>query len=112
MPHQVGGEHADEHVGLDPRLRVVVDRAQIQVDGLHRPEVAFYPGQALVGRHDLGGIHLLGGHCGADDVDPVHGGLGVDGVGVAGEAEGVFGDGQGVVPVSYTHLTLPTNREV
>src|SRR5450759_3234785 len=97
MPHEVGGEHADEHVGPDPGLGPVVDGAQVQVDGFDGPEVSFYPGQGLVGRHDLGRVHLLGTDGGADDVDPVQGRLGGDLVLVAGEGERVFGDVQDLV---------------
>src|SRR5450759_1440602 len=97
MPHEVGGEHADEHVRPDPGLGPVVDGAQVQVDGFEGSEVAFHPGQRLVGRHYLGGVHLLGPDGGADDVEPVQGGLGGDGFGVAGEGERVVGDGQGGV---------------
>src|SRR5674476_1540863 len=97
VPHEVGGEHADEHVGPDPGLGPVVDRAQVQVDGLDGAEVAFYPGQALVGGHHFGRVHLLDRHGGADDVDPVQGRLGGDLVLVAGEHERVVGDVEGVV---------------
>jgi len=78
-------------------LRVVVDRAQVQVDGLQGAEVALHPGQRLVRGHDLGRVHLLGRHGGADDVDPVQGRLGGDLVLVASEREPVIGDVQGVV---------------
>src|SRR5450759_3056611 len=116
MPHEVGGEHADEHVGPDPGFGPVVDGAQVQVDGLQGAEVAFDAGQTLVGGDNLGRVHLLGADGGGDDVQPVHGRLGSDLVLVAGEGERVFGDGQGVVlghlvPVSYTHLTLQTSSE-
>ena len=84
---QVGSKHADEHMGPDPGLGPVVDRAQVQVDALDRAEVSFDPGQRLVGRHDLCGIHLLGADGGADDVDPVQGRFGGDLVLVAGERE-------------------------
>ena len=55
MPDQVGGEHADQHVGADPVFEAVVDRAQVQVVGLDGAEVAFDAGQVLVGGHDAGG---------------------------------------------------------
>src|SRR5674476_44696 len=94
---QVGGDHADEHVGPDPGFGVVVDGAQVQVDGLQGAEVAFHPGQRLVGGHHLGRVHLLGGHGGTDDVDPVQGRLGGDLVLVTGEGELVVLDVQDVV---------------
>lgn len=81
VPGQVGGEHADEHVGPYPVFGVVVDRAQLQIDRFDRAEVAFDVGQELVGRHDLAGVHP---GC-VDDVDPVQGRF--DLFGVAGEGE-------------------------
>src|SRR5450756_1062725 len=81
----------------DPGLGPVVDRPQVQVDGLDQPEVAFHPGQGLVRRNDLGRVHLLGTDGGADDVDPVQGRLGGDLVLVAGEGERVLADVQDVV---------------
>src|ERR1035437_8710602 len=84
-------------MGPDPVLGPVVDRAQVQVDGLDGAEVAFDAGQTLVGGHHLARAHLLGADGGADDVQPVQGRLGGDGLGVALVAEGVVGDGQGVV---------------
>src|SRR5665811_563576 len=97
MPGQVGGEHADEHVGPDPGLGPVVDRAQVQVDGFEGSEVSFDPGQTLVGGDNLGRVHLLGTDGGADDVEPVQGRLGSDLVLVTGEGECGFGDVQDVV---------------
>ena len=58
---------------------------------------ALDPGQALVGGHNLRGVHLLGTDGGADDVDPVQGRLGADVVLVVGEGELVVGDVQDVV---------------
>src|SRR5665811_1653755 len=75
----------------------VVDRTQVHVDGFDGPEVSFHSGQTLVGSYHLGGVHLLGAHGGADDVEAVQGRLGGDLVLVAGEGERVFGDVQGVV---------------
>src|SRR5674476_511158 len=54
-------------------------------------------GQRFVGRHYLDGVHLLGPDGGADDVEPVQGRLGGDGLRVAGERERVVGDVQDVV---------------
>src|SRR5664280_2602700 len=88
-------------MGPDPVLGPVVDGAQVQVDALDGAEVAFDPGQGLVGGHDFGRVHLLGTDGGADDVDPVQGRLGGDLVLVAGEGELVVGD---VQPVVLGHL--------
>ena len=46
MPDQVGGEHTDEHVCLDSGFEVVMDRAQVNIDGFQGPEVALDPGQS------------------------------------------------------------------
>ena len=78
MPGQVGGEHADQHVGLDAFVEAVPDGAQVQVVGLDVPEVALDVVEVLVGGDDAGGVQVGGGHGGAQHVDPVQGGLGVD----------------------------------
>ena len=41
MPGEVGGEHADQHVGLDAFFEAVEDRAQVEIVGFDVPEVAF-----------------------------------------------------------------------
>jgi hypothetical protein len=78
-------------------LDVVVDWSQVHIDGLQGAEVPFDAGQGLVGRHHLGGVHLLGANGGADDVQPVQGRLRGDGLGVAGERETIIGNVQDVV---------------
>ena len=84
---EVGGEHADQHVRLDPVGEAVVDRAQVQVDCLEGPEVAFDAGEVLVGVDHGGGVELVGAGGGAQGVDPVEGGLGVDPVPVTGHRQ-------------------------
>ena len=69
---------ADQHVGADPVFEAVVDRAQVQVVDLDGAEVAFDVGQVLVGGDDGGGVELVGGDAGAQHVDAVEGGFGVD----------------------------------
>jgi hypothetical protein len=49
VPHDVGAEHADEHVRADLGFGPVVDGAQVQVDGLDGAEVSFQPVQRLTG---------------------------------------------------------------
>ena len=58
-------------MGPDPGLGLVVDGAQVHIDELKGAEVAFHPGPTLVGGHHFRRSHLLGGHGGGDDVDPV-----------------------------------------
>ena len=79
-------------MAADPVLQPVVDGAQVQVAGLEGPEVALDAGEVLVGGDGGGGVQLGGGDGGADDVDAVQGGLGVDGGPVAPPGQAVIGD--------------------
>jgi len=92
VPGEVGGEHADQHVGADPVLQPVVDGAQVQVVGLDGPEVPFDAGDVLVAGDGRGGVQLAFGDRGADDVDAVERGLGVEGGQVAALAQAVIAD--------------------
>src|SRR5215467_5520743 len=87
MPDEVLGEHADEQVGFDPAGEVVVDRAQGEVVDFDVAPGAFQAGEVLVRDDDAGGVEGVGGEVGADDVDAVEGGFGVDAglVAVVGE---------------------------
>ena len=58
VPGEVGGEHADQHVGADAVLEAVVDRAQVQVVGFDAAEVAFDLGEVLVGGDHRGGVQV------------------------------------------------------
>src|SRR6266508_2860846 len=91
VPDQVGGEHADEHVGADAVFEAVVDGAQVEVVGLDVAEVAFHVGQSFVGGDHPGGVG--GVRAGAEDVDAVQGGFGGDAGVVAGDGQGGVGDG-------------------
>ncbi len=93
MPHQVGGQHADEHVGPHPAIQSVMDGAQVEVVHLDVAEVPFHVGQILVGIDDAIGVQLVSGDRGAKHVDPVERGLGVDGGVSTGVDEGGVGDG-------------------
>lgn len=90
-------------MGPYPGFGVVVDRAELQVDGFDRAEVAFDVCQGLVGRHDLAGVHPGCVDGAADDVDPVQGRFSGDLFGVAGEGEGSLVDGE---PVVLFHLVF------
>ena len=61
-------------------VAVVEDRSDIKVDGLDRAEGPLHTGQALVGGDRCIGVELLRGETGADDVQAVQGGFGVDGL--------------------------------
>src|SRR3974390_2080019 len=87
VPGEVGGEHAQQHVGPDPVFQVVVNRPQVDVFGFHRPEVAFEVPEVFAGLDGLGGAELFRRGGGADDVDPVKFGLGGDFAFVAAELE-------------------------
>ena len=103
MPDQVAGEQADQHVRRDPLLEVVVDRSQVQVVGLDDAEVAFDVGEVLVAFHHRGGVEGVGLDAGAQHVDAVERGFGVDAGGVATVGEGGVGD---VAPEVLAHLVL------
>src|SRR5207237_10315848 len=95
------------HVRLDPSFEVVEHRPQVQVVGLDVPEVPFHVFEVLVGGDHGGGVQLGGGDGGAQHVEPVQRGLGVDPVLPAGHVQGVIGDGDGEVLgglVSADHL--------
>src|SRR5664279_3845629 len=70
-----------------------MDGAHVEVGRFHVPEVAFDVAQVFVGVHDCGRFQGAGGQAGADDVDAVQAGFGVDLVLSAGDGEGGVGDG-------------------
>src|SRR5207302_5948820 len=80
-----------QHVAADPVGEPVPDRPQVQVV-LAGAEVLLDVGEVLVGLDGGGGGQLAGGDGGADDVDAVEGGLGVDAVLVTPPGEGSFAD--------------------
>ena len=60
VPGQVGGEHADQHVGFDALSEPVEDRAQVQVAGLDVAEVPLGVFEVLVRGDDAGRVELAG----------------------------------------------------
>src|ERR1700761_8709384 len=92
VPGQVAGQHADQHVGFDASFEVVEDRAQVQVVGFDVPEVPFDVSEVLVSGDHGGGVGLGRGDGGAQHVEPVQGGFGVDVVLAAGHGQGGVGD--------------------
>jgi hypothetical protein len=81
-------------VCFDAVLEPVPDGPQVQVFGLDVPEVPFQAREVLVGGYRAGRVEGAGGDGGADDVDPVGGGLGADAVLVAAPGDPAFADVQ------------------
>src|SRR6478736_59693 len=94
VPLEIIGEHAQQHVGTDPIGQAVVDRPDLKIDGLDGPERAFGLAQALIEPHDIAGGERCLVEIGADDIEAIEPALGLDGLGVAVEAERIVGDGQ------------------
>lgn len=65
-------------MGTDPFGEVVKDGTQVEVVDFDDAEVAFDVGEVFVGGDDAGGVQGLGVSAGAEDVDSVESGLGVD----------------------------------
>src|SRR5436189_2371590 len=92
VPFDMAGEHAQEDMGAHPRRQPMVDRSQVQIDGLETAEGALDAGEALIGAdHALGrqGFVL---DAGADDIKAVEPGLLGDAEGTAGKGKAVFTD--------------------
>src|SRR5215831_7750669 len=92
VPFDVAGEHAQKDVGAHPRRQPVVDRAEVQIDGLQAAKGALDMGEVLVGADDTLGRQGFVRNAGTDDVKTIEPSLGRDARGVAGNGEAVFGD--------------------
>ena len=77
-------------MGAHPRRQPVVDRAEVQIDGLQAAKGALDMGEVLVGADDTIGRQGFVLNAGADDVKTIESGLGGDARGVAGEAKAVL----------------------
>src|ERR1700712_5855959 len=75
-------------------LQPVVDRPNIQIDGLDAAKRALYPAQGFVATYCTSVTERRLGQAGAHDIEPVGGRLGGNFSGLAGEAEGVVSDRQ------------------
>ena len=93
MPLDMAGEHAQEDMGAHPWGEPVVDRTEVQIDGLQAAEGALEVGKVLVGADDAIGRQGFVFNARTDDVKTIEPGLGGDAGGVAGKTEAVFGDG-------------------
>ena len=92
VPFDEIGEHADEEMSADPVLEAVEYGSDLEVAQFEASECTLHAGQPLVVPDAFGGGHVIGSERGADDVDSVEGGLGVDGLLLAAEAEAGRGD--------------------
>ena len=97
MENQVGGEHADEHLGTDSCFEPMVDGTELEVDGFERPELGFDETKPFVGFDHFTRVELVGLDAGSYHVDAVEGCFGVDGGLVVLVGEGAFCDNQVVV---------------
>ena len=111
VPDQVAGEHADQHVGFDSLFEAVVDGAQVQVVDLDGAEVTFDVGEVLVGEYHAGRVQLFGIDAGAQHVDAVEGGFGVDLGLLAFDGQAGVGDGDLEVFADLVVVDLFADRD-
>ncbi len=74
------GEHAEEDVGPDPIAQTVMDGADLEIDGLHRPKRALDLREGFVMAHAARSIQALRCDRGADDINAIEGRLRGDGI--------------------------------
>ena len=75
MPLDVIGEHAEKDMGTDPIDQVMIDGADLEVDGLVAAKRLLDVAEVFVGTHRLLGVERCLLYIRADDVDPIEGGL-------------------------------------
>src|SRR4051812_26064324 len=107
VPLDVVGEHAQEDVGADAIFAPVVDRPDLEVDGLEGAEGAFHAGQRLVVADRIVGGHVTLFDTGANDVETIERGFLGDLVVAQREVEAGLADRQLEVLGDLLN-TLPT----
>src|SRR6516165_926203 len=75
VPLDMAGEHAQEDMGAHPGRQPMVDRAQMQIDGLEAAKGALDPGEALVGADHVVGRQGFVFDAGTDDIKAVEPGF-------------------------------------
>jgi hypothetical protein len=93
VPGYVVGEHAEQHLATPPPRTAMMDWPDVEIGGFEAVEGALDLAEALLSEHDLFGGADLGGQVGANDIEPVEGGLGGDGILLARPRQGGVGDG-------------------
>src|ERR1700730_1868259 len=87
VPFDMAGEHAQEDMGAHPRRQPVMDRGEVQVDGLQAAKGALDAGEALIrANHVIGGQDVIL-DAGADDIKAVEPSLVGDAGRVAAKGE-------------------------
>src|SRR5208283_391798 len=85
VPFEIIGEHAEEDVGTHAVFEPVVDRPDMEVDGLDRPDGVLDQTQGFVAFDGFAVVERGFGQAGAHGVEAVEGGLLGDLGGLAGE---------------------------
>src|SRR5215472_2835955 len=113
VPFDMAGEHAEEDMGAHPRGEPVVDRADVQIDGLEAAKGALDPSQPLVGADHVICRQGLILKAGADDIKAVEPCLLGDAGLVAAKGEAVLGDGDVEVFGELVAVSMrPTARAI
>ena len=94
VPFQVPGQQAQQDMPTHVLFAVDKHRPHLEPSCLHRSKGPLDLREALVGCHRLVGIDGLGIQIGADDVDAVEAGLGLDLPVVAGPLQPLMGNGE------------------
>ena len=97
VPFEIVGEHAQQHVGAHAVGAAMMDGPDFEIDGLEAAEGALDAGEVFIGPDGRGGVERFGLEVGAQDIDAVEHGFGVDLFGLARERQIVVGDGDGEV---------------
>jgi len=87
VPLYIIGKHAQEHVGADAVGEPVMDRPDLEIDGLDAAEGPFHSGERFVAAHRAGIIKGFRRQAGAHDIEAVGCGFGGDLIVLAGETE-------------------------
>ena len=85
VPFEIVGQHAEEDMRAHAIGQPVIDRPDLEIDGLDAAERPLHQGEGFVAAHRGRVVERLGGQAGAHDVDAIDGGLGGDLGGLAGE---------------------------